>query len=206
MRVRGNDYRVLDPPEWFTPELRVSVIVPAFGGQDKLDLVLAGLARQSYPAELTEVIVVDNGSTPPLRLPATRPPGARLIRCETPGRANARNAGLAEAGGDVIHWLDSDVVLTPGALEAHMRWHHTAPYLVVGGLHALQRGPAARRAAGRPGVLLRARRAAPLDHRPRWRAPTGSPSAPRGPTACTWAARPRSTPGCSSSRAPWTTS
>lgn len=141
MRVRGNDYRVLDPPEWFTPELRVSVIVPAFGGQDKLDLVLAGLARQSYPAELTEVIVVDNGSTPPLRLPATRPPGARLIRCETPGRANARNAGLAEAGGDVVHWLDSDVVLTPGALEAHMRWHHTAPYLVVGGFMRFSEAP-----------------------------------------------------------------
>jgi glycosyltransferase involved in cell wall biosynthesis len=133
MRVRGNDYRVLRPPADFTPELRVSVIVPAYGGQDKLDLVLAGLARQTYPAELTEVVVVDNGSTPPLRLPAERPPGTRLVRCDTPGRASARNAGLAEATGDVIHWLDSDVVPTPGAVRAHMRWHHAAPYLVVAG-------------------------------------------------------------------------
>ncbi|WP_336208397.1 glycosyltransferase [Nonomuraea sp. LPB2021202275-12-8] len=141
MRVRGNDYRVLEPPEKFDPELRVSVVVPAYGAQDKLDLVLAGLARQTYPAELTEVIVVDNGSTPPLRLPATRPHGTRLIRCETPGRANARNAGLAEATGDVIHWLDSDVVLTPGAVEAHMRWHHTAPYLVVTGYMRFSEAP-----------------------------------------------------------------
>ncbi|WP_113702180.1 glycosyltransferase family 2 protein, partial [Nonomuraea lactucae] len=65
--------------------------------------------------------------------PADRPPGARLIVCDAPGRASARNAGLAEARGDVIHWLDSDVLLTPGAVEAHMRWHHTAPYLVVTG-------------------------------------------------------------------------
>ncbi|MBF8189901.1 glycosyltransferase [Nonomuraea sp. K274] len=131
--MRGNDYRVLDPRESLTPTLTVSVVIPAFGGQDKLDLVLAGLARQTYPAALTEVIVVDNGSTPPLRLPATRPAGTRLVVCARPGRPSARNAGLAEATGDVIHWLDSDVILTPGAIEAHMRWHHAAPYLVVTG-------------------------------------------------------------------------
>ncbi|TDD05133.1 glycosyltransferase [Nonomuraea deserti] len=127
--MRGNDYRVLRPPEQFTPELRVSVIIPAYGAQDKLDLVLQGLARQTYPAALTEIIVVDNGTSPPLRLPGGT--AARLVVCDKPGRACARNAGLAEATGDVIFWLDSDVVLTPGAIEAHMRWHHTAPYLSV---------------------------------------------------------------------------
>ncbi|WP_327087055.1 glycosyltransferase [Nonomuraea sp. NBC_01738] len=133
MRVRGNDYRSLDLPETWTPELRVSVIIPAYGGQDKLDLVLAALARQTYPAALTEVIVVDNGSAPPLRLPDERPPATRLVTCDAPGRANARNTGLALATGDVIHWLDSDVLLTPGSIEAHMRWHHQAPYLAVTG-------------------------------------------------------------------------
>ncbi|TYB61917.1 glycosyltransferase [Nonomuraea sp. PA05] len=142
--MRGNDYRVLRPPERYTPELRVSVIIPAYGAQDKLDLVLQGLARQTYPAELTEIIVVDNGSSPPLRLPAGT--SARMKVCERPGRAAARNAGLAEATGDVIHWLDSDVVLTPGAIEAHMRWHHTAPYLSVTGYLRFTSAPL-------PGVL-----------------------------------------------------
>ncbi|PRX59296.1 GT2 family glycosyltransferase [Nonomuraea fuscirosea] len=133
-RVRGNDYRVLDVPgEDFTPAMTVSVVIPAYGGRRELDLVLAALARQTYPAELTEVVVVDNGSEPPLRLPAERPAATRLIRCERPGRAAARNAGLAAASGEVIHWLDSDVVLTPGAIEAHMRWHHAVPYAVVTG-------------------------------------------------------------------------
>ena len=65
-----------------TPTLRVSVVVPAYGGQDKLDLALAGLAAQTYPAGLIEVIVVDNGSSPPLRLPenAPRRPADRLRR------------------------------------------------------------------------------------------------------------------------------
>ncbi|WP_326820424.1 glycosyltransferase [Streptosporangium sp. NBC_01756] len=134
-RITGNDYRSLTPPEigaW-TPSLRVSVVVPAYGGQDKLDLVLAGLAGQTYPAGLTEVVVVDNGSEPPLRLPEIRPADTRLVTCPTPGRAHARNAGLRAATGDVIHWLDSDVVLDRRSVEAHMRWHHTAPYLAVTG-------------------------------------------------------------------------
>ncbi|MER5648802.1 glycosyltransferase [Streptosporangium sp. NPDC002524] len=134
-RIAGNDYRSLTPPalgSW-TPSLRVSVVVPAYGDQEKLDLTLAGLATQTYPAALTEVVVVDNGSDPPLRLPALRPANTRLIVCPVPGRAHARNAGLAAATGDVIHWLDSDVVLDRRSVEAHMRWHHAAPYLVVTG-------------------------------------------------------------------------
>ncbi|MFI6298683.1 glycosyltransferase [Nonomuraea sp. NPDC050790] len=133
MRVRGNDYRVLEPPARWEPSLKVSVIVPAYGGQHELDLVLQALARQTYPARLTEVIVVDNGSDPPLRLPAERPENTTLAPCPRPGRAAARNTGLALATGDVVHWLDSDVLLTPGAIEAHMRWHHRAPYLAVTG-------------------------------------------------------------------------
>ncbi|MDP9846206.1 glycosyltransferase [Streptosporangium lutulentum] len=135
VRIAGNDYGSLIPPEigaW-TPSLRVSVVVPAYSGQEKLDLVLAGLAGQTYPAALTEIIVVDNGSLPSLCLPELRPAGTRLIDCPVPGRAHARNAGLLAATGDVIHWLDSDVVLDRRSVEAHMRWHHVAPYLVVTG-------------------------------------------------------------------------
>ncbi|WP_327044357.1 glycosyltransferase [Microbispora sp. NBC_01189] len=133
-RIRGNDYTVLQPAALgsaWTPSLRVSVVVPAYGAQAKLDLTLAGLAAQTYPAGLLEVIVVDNGSDPPLRLPEIRPRGTRLLVCEAPGRARARNAGLAAATGDVIHWMDSDVVPERAEVEAHMRWHHLAPYLSV---------------------------------------------------------------------------
>ncbi|OPG09140.1 glycosyltransferase family 2 protein [Microbispora sp. GKU 823] len=133
-RIRGNDYTVLQPPaigsSW-TPRLRVSVVIPAYANQAKLDLTLAGLARQTYPADLLEVIVVDNGSEPPLRLPEIRPRDTRLLVCAAPGRARARNTGLAAATGDVIHWMDSDVVPEPEEVEAHMRWHHLAPYLSV---------------------------------------------------------------------------
>ncbi|GII56411.1 hypothetical protein Pth03_48000 [Planotetraspora thailandica] len=132
-RVRGNDYSTLVPPELgtWTPTMRVSVVIPAYGRQEELDLALAGLTQQTYPSGLTEVVVVDNGSEPPLRLPGLRPEGTRLLVCATPGRAAARNTGLRAATGEVVFWLDSDVVAERTALEAHMRWHHQAPYLAV---------------------------------------------------------------------------
>ncbi|MFC7382061.1 glycosyltransferase family 2 protein [Sphaerisporangium rhizosphaerae] len=136
-RIRHNDYGVLTPPEpgaW-TPRLSVSVVIAAYGHQDKLDLTLAALAAQSYPRHLLEVVVVDDGTTPALRLPEITPENTRLIttRPGARGRSDARNAGLAVADGDVVHWLDADMVTFPDEVEAHMRWHHLADYLVVMG-------------------------------------------------------------------------
>ncbi|MFG1873477.1 glycosyltransferase [Sphaerisporangium sp. NPDC049003] len=136
-RIRHNDYGVLRPPAIGTwqPRLSVSVVIAAYGHQDKLDLTLAALAAQSYPRHLMEVVVVDDGTVPALRLPEIVPENTRLITTEpgSRGRSDARNAGLALAGGDVVHWLDADMVTFHDEVEAHMRWHHLAGYLVVMG-------------------------------------------------------------------------
>lgn len=134
-RLRHNDYAPLAVPaigEW-APSLRVSVVIPAYQDQEKLDLTLAGLAAQTYPSELIEVIVVDDASEPTLRIP---PVGPKNLRMVTPpadgwGSAHAVNAGVAVASGDVILRLDADLIVAREHVEAHLRWHHTARYLVV---------------------------------------------------------------------------
>ncbi|MGW3350705.1 glycosyltransferase [Nonomuraea rubra] len=128
-RIRHNDYGALRPPEPGTwrPSLKVSVVIPAYDCQEALDRTVPALARQTYPAELVEVIVADDGSEPPLRVP-----GARVVRVTGGwGRGAARQAGQLAATGDVIHWLDSDMILADDHLEAHMRWHHLIDYAVV---------------------------------------------------------------------------
>jgi GT2 family glycosyltransferase len=135
-RVRHNDYGTLSLPalgEW-EPRLPVSVVIPAYGGQQKLDLTLASLAAQSYPSHLLEVVVVDDGSAPPLRLPEIVPERVRLVDAAGGGkwgRAHACHTGATRADGDVIHWLDADMVVFDEHVEAQMRWHHLADYLVV---------------------------------------------------------------------------
>lgn len=134
-RVRHNDHSVLRVPELggWTPRLSVSVLVPARGGQDKLDLVLAALAAQSYPGHLLEVVVVDDGSAPPLRLPEIRPERTRLLGPAGKGfgSALAVHTAARAAEGDVLHRLDADMVVYREHVEANMRWHHLADYLVV---------------------------------------------------------------------------
>ncbi|MGV9776374.1 glycosyltransferase [Streptosporangium sp. NPDC003464] len=134
-RIPGNDYGVLGPPAPGTwePRLPVSVVIPARAQQDKLDLTLAALAVQTYPAHLLEVIVVDDGSAPPLRLPEIVPDNTRLLRVPEGrwGIASALEAGTAAAGGEVIHRMDADIVSYRDHVETHMRWHHLADYLVV---------------------------------------------------------------------------
>ncbi|WP_326828764.1 glycosyltransferase [Streptosporangium sp. NBC_01810] len=135
--VRQNDYGSLLPPDLgrWEPRLGVSVVIPAHDCQEALDRTLASLAAQTYPAHLMEVVVVDDGSDPPLRVPEITPADTRLVRVPEGrwGRGWARQTGAAAAGGDVLHWVDSDMILNREHVEAHMRWHHLVRYAVVMG-------------------------------------------------------------------------
>jgi GT2 family glycosyltransferase len=133
--LRGNDYGPIVIPrlgEW-EPRLSVSVVIPAYGAQEKLDHVLASLAAQSYPRELMEVVIVDDGSSPPLRLPEIRPGHCRIVPPADGhwGSAGGTNAGAAASDGDVVLRLDADMLAWREHVESQMRWHHQADYLVV---------------------------------------------------------------------------
>ena len=126
--VRYNDWREVRMPEIanFTPTLPVSVVVPYFEAPEALALTLAGLERQDYPGDLFEVVIVDDGSCPPLSVPSSTPLNIKVVRQERCGfgLARARNAGVRAAAHDVLVFLDGDVIAEAGLLAAHARWHH----------------------------------------------------------------------------------
>jgi GT2 family glycosyltransferase len=135
-RVVRNDWSRLAPPpvgDW-TPTMPVSVIIPAYNCQASLDLVLAALSRQTYPPELLETIVVDDGSEPALRLPDLRPRHCRIVRVSQGwGIGNAVNLGTGHAAGEIVHRIDADMVVFPRHVEAQARWHHvTADAVTLG--------------------------------------------------------------------------
>jgi glycosyltransferase involved in cell wall biosynthesis len=136
-RVRRNEWgSLLVPPlgAW-QPHLNVSIVMPAYGAHRTLPYVLAGLSAQTYPSHLVELIVVDDGAhagQEPLELPEVRPDNARIVRVEEGwGRANACHLGAGLAEGDVIHWLDADMLPGREHVEAQLRWHHEIDYAVV---------------------------------------------------------------------------
>ena len=53
------------------------------------------------------------------------------------GRAHACHAGALAASGEVVHWLDADMLVFPDHVEAQLRWHHVADYLVTIGYKRL---------------------------------------------------------------------
>jgi len=90
--------------------LRLSVIVPVHNGGEDLGRCLQGLAQSSRPAD--EIIVVDDGSTDGSAALAAAA-GARVIALGAGprGPAFARNRGVEAASGDLLIFIDADVVV-----------------------------------------------------------------------------------------------
>ena len=126
--VRGNDWRLLEPGELgrWSPTERVTVVLPCYMGQAELELTFAALANQTYPSHLLEAVVVDDGSTPPITLPAGASFTASVVAQERDGfgLARARNLGAERASGEILVFLDCDMIPEPQLVEAHARWHH----------------------------------------------------------------------------------
>lgn len=134
--ARRNDWTAFTPPPLGTwqPRLPVSVVIPAKDCQPELDRTLAALCEQTYPADLLEVIVVDDASEPPLALPDAAPGTTRIVRlpaAEGHGSGRARHAGAEQASGDVLLFLDADMIAFREHVEAHARWHHVLADAVV---------------------------------------------------------------------------
>lgn len=117
----------VSPPAAFAPAEAVTVVVPYYQSHaEALPKTLAALEAQSYPRGLFEVVVVDDGSDPPLALSRRPPFQTRIVHQDRQGfgLARARNAGARAASHDILLFLDSDVLAGPGWIAAHARWHH----------------------------------------------------------------------------------
>ena len=95
---------------------KISVIIPSYNQADFLSKTLESLVNQNYPA--LEIIVFDGGSTDQ-SVEIIQSYARHLAHWQSEadyGPAHALNKGFAKATGDIIGWLNSDDVLTEGAL------------------------------------------------------------------------------------------
>lgn len=113
---------------------RLSIVIPTYNRRERLALVLAALERQTAPASVFEVVVVDDGSKDDTGewLKGYSPVYAlRSLRLANGGPARARNAGVAEATGEIVLFLDDDVEPSPVLVAEHLRLHDAEADLVV---------------------------------------------------------------------------
>ncbi|MCW2848027.1 MAG: Teichoic acid biosynthesis protein [Marmoricola sp.] len=102
------------------PHPTVSVVVPVYDVAAYVEDCLTSIARQ--PVDDHEVIVVDDGSpdrsVEVVERLMRRDGRIRLLRQANAGLGAARNAGVAEATGTYLAFVDSDDVLPPDAWGA----------------------------------------------------------------------------------------
>jgi GT2 family glycosyltransferase len=110
---------------------RLSIVIPSFGGYDKLARALDGYARQEAPADAFEVLVaVDRGDPDPTAAEAAigaRPYTVRTVRAEAPGASANRNAGWRAASAALVLFADNDIVPEPRLVAEHLDWHERHP-------------------------------------------------------------------------------
>lgn len=113
--------------------LNVSVIVPAYNSAQTLPICIESLTRQTYPAQDYEVIIVNDGSTDAtvrLLSEISLPPNFRVLHHATNrGLASARNSGIRQAQGEILIFLDADMVAAPDFIARHVQ-RHTAPQII----------------------------------------------------------------------------
>ena len=100
------------------PWPRISIVTPSFNQGDYIEETIRSILLQGYPD--LEYIVMDGGSSD--RSVEVVRKYERWITAwrsaPDKGQADAINQGLAQATGEVFHFINSDDVLAPGALAA----------------------------------------------------------------------------------------
>lgn len=136
----GARKRQLCRPRTVTPVF--SVCIPSYNRSAKLEALLQSLrdALEDEGSSGAEVVVALDGSIDDSaqmldRLASSFPVPLRHKWQPNRGLASARNAAAAEAAGEIVWFLDDDMVATAEALNRHRRWDRDRAPVLMGPSH-----------------------------------------------------------------------
>jgi GT2 family glycosyltransferase len=98
-----------------------SIVIPTRGRPDYLQVALASIAPQAGRAGAEVLVVDDAGESPDARALAARFGAAYVPHPHPLGLNAARNTGVRETSGELVVFVDDDVRVHPGWLDALLR-------------------------------------------------------------------------------------
>jgi glycosyltransferase involved in cell wall biosynthesis len=101
-------------------DVSVSAVIPAYNAERFISDPIRSVLAQTY--EISEIIVVDDGSSDRTAEAAAGFPRTHVIRRPNGGQAAARNTGIHAASGEWIAFLDHDDVWHPRKTEIQLRF------------------------------------------------------------------------------------
>ena len=112
--------------------MKATIIIPTYNASKSLTRTLASLAALQTSA-ITQIVICDDGSTDDTKTMVNRfrshlPMVYRHQENRGFRPGSARNLGIKEAAGDVVIFIDSDVVIPVGWLDAHLKYHQEVAY------------------------------------------------------------------------------
>ncbi len=115
-----------------------SIVIPSHNRCKQLERALQQLARQTYPVNLLELIVVLDGCTDDSakmleQLQPNFPISLRVLEQTQGGPSAARNAGVRAAQTEYILFIDDDVMATPQLIMEHWHFYCSHPDTVAVG-------------------------------------------------------------------------
>jgi len=110
----------------------ISVIIPTYNRSPVLERCLAALSAQTFPRNLYEIIVADDGSvddtqTVVSRWSAQGEPSVKYFRQPNRGANAARNQAILQAEGKLLLFINDDTLATSTMLAEHVRTHEQEP-------------------------------------------------------------------------------
>ncbi|MEO5731996.1 MAG: glycosyltransferase [Byssovorax sp.] len=115
----------------------VNVVVATYNRGALLMALLRGLARQTLASDQFTVIVVDDGSEPPVRPELEQldlPYELVIVEQQNQGAATARHHGILQAQSEIIVVIDDDMDVPPDFLAQHLAAHARGATLVLGNI------------------------------------------------------------------------
>jgi glycosyltransferase involved in cell wall biosynthesis len=110
----------------------ISIVIPTYNRLPILEKCLRALEAQNFPGEQYEVVAVDDGSSDRtvawLSENTAQFPHVQLFQQDHCGPAAARNLGVIKSQGEMIVFIDSDLVVTPSFLTEHVQAWQTAQH------------------------------------------------------------------------------
>ena len=96
--------------------MKTSVIVATHNRPDSLRRLIASLAPE-LAADSRELIVAENGTPAPIELPLEAP-ALKHLHEPRAGKCRIQNRAIAAASGEILVFLDDDLIVAPGYLAA----------------------------------------------------------------------------------------